>query len=70
MARLIGVEVNHYKNVIESSVEIDESVTCLVGKNESGKTSFLEALYKVNPARNNDTAKIDPQKQYPAWLAQ
>jgi energy-coupling factor transporter ATP-binding protein EcfA2 len=68
MARLVSVEVNHFKNVIESRVEIDESVTCLVGKNESGKTSFLEALYKVNPARKNETAAVDPQKQYPAWL--
>jgi predicted ATPase len=68
MARLVSVEVSHFKNVISSSVNIDGTVTCLVGKNESGKTSFLEALYKVNPARKNETSAIDPQKQYPAWL--
>src|SRR5450631_130911 len=68
MALLISVEVDHFKNVIKSVVDIDAKVTCLVGKNESGKTSFLEALYKVNPSRDNATAKIDPQQQYPAWI--
>ena len=68
MARLVSVQVSHYKNVIATSIQVDERVTCLVGKNESGKTSFLEALYKVNPAKPNKTAIIDAQKQYPAWL--
>src|SRR5215208_5093166 len=68
MAQLKTVEVNHYKNVLKSTVSIEKTVTSLVGKNESGKTSFLEALYKIKPARKNATAKIDPHKQYPAWL--
>jgi hypothetical protein len=37
-----------------------------VGKNESGKTSFLHALYRLNPARPNVTLSVP--EQYPAWL--
>src|SRR6516225_5380737 len=36
MARLVSVQVSHYKNVIATSIQVDERVTCLVGKNESG----------------------------------
>lgn len=38
----------------------------MVGKNESGKTSFLHALYRLNPARPNVKFKLEDQ--YPAWL--
>jgi predicted ATPase len=62
------VELSHFKNVVSTAVDIDPRVTCLVGKNESGKTSFLEALYRVNPARQTQNSAIDLQKQYPAWL--
>jgi len=31
-------------------------VTCLVGKNESGKTALLQALYRLNPIRDADAA--------------
>jgi AAA domain, putative AbiEii toxin, Type IV TA system/AAA domain len=36
---------------IESSgtVRFEPDVTCLIGKNESGKTAFLEALHQANP---------------------
>ena len=45
---------------------MDASVTCLVGKNESGKTAFLHALYRLNPARVNVGFSV--HDQYPAWL--
>jgi len=47
---LKSVRVKKFKSVADSGlVEFDGAVTCLVGKNESGKTAFLEALYRLNP---------------------
>ena len=39
---------------VEDSDEfaIDESVTCLVGKNESGKTAVLQGIYRSNPVES------------------
>lgn len=65
--KLIELSVNYFRNIIDSSpVKIEPDVTCLVGKNESGKTAFLHALYRLNPARSNVTFSI--HDQYPAWL--
>lgn len=42
--KLIKAHVTNYRNIIDSNdVEIGDT-TCLVGKNEAGKTSFLKAL--------------------------
>ncbi len=47
--KLVKVRVQNYKSILDSGwVEMDD-VTCLVGKNESGKTAFLQALEKLNP---------------------
>jgi len=40
------------------------SPACLVGKNESGKTAFLEALYKLNPLPGPKD-KFDALRDYP-----
>lgn len=65
--RLISVRVRNFRNIIDSGdVEIHPSITCLVGKNESGKTAFLHALYRLNPVRPNVSFSI--QEHYPAWL--
>ena len=38
-----------FKSIWDSGpIEVDDSVTCLVGKNESGKTALLTALYRTN----------------------
>lgn len=56
-----------FRNIVDSgSVPIDPSVTCLVGKNESGKTAFLEALYRLNPVYEED-ARFDVVTEYPRW---
>jgi predicted ATPase/5S rRNA maturation endonuclease (ribonuclease M5) len=39
-----------YKGIVDSGPISTEPLTVLVGKNESGKTSILEALHKLNPA--------------------
>ena len=46
---LIAFRVTMYKGIIDSGrVEVNP-LTVLVGKNESGKTSLLKALHKLNP---------------------
>lgn len=50
MVKLIQARVWKYKSVEDSTlVDISSGVTVLVGKNESGKTAFLEALNKARP---------------------
>lgn len=62
---LKNVRVRKYQNIVDSElVEIDHSITCLVGKNESGKTAFLQALHKLNP---HDESSYDALDQYPRW---
>ncbi len=39
-----------YRNIQDSGdVQLDSDLTCIVGKNQSGKTSLLRALHKFNP---------------------
>lgn len=65
--KLVKAQVRHFRNILDSTeVDIQEDVTCLVGKNESGKTAFLEALRRLNPAQRN--AKFVVGRHYPAWL--
>jgi predicted ATP-dependent endonuclease of OLD family len=65
--KLVTVQVKLFRNILDSSeVSIQDDVTCLVGKNESGKTAFLHALYRLNPARSNVEFYIPDH--YPAWL--
>lgn len=50
MLTLVKAQVWKYKSIEDSTlVTIDDEVTVLVGKNESGKTAFLEALLKSHP---------------------
>jgi predicted ATPase len=59
-------QVKLYKCVIDSGpVEFDNQVTCLVGKNESGKTAFLEALYRLNPLPTGHPETFDGLRDYP-----
>src|SRR5690348_16019913 len=48
--KLLEARVTNYKNIEDSGPVTVDRITCLVGKNESGKTTFLEALYKLSPA--------------------
>jgi predicted ATPase len=65
--KLLRVEIDHFKNILNSGpIAIQPDVTCIVGKNESGKTAVLQALHRFNPAQPN--VSFDAQRQYPAWL--
>lgn len=58
--------VRQYKSVTDSGpVQFDRAVSCLVGKNESGKTAFLEALYRLNPLPMGHHETFDGLRDYP-----
>ena len=67
MMRLKHVEVNKYKSFLTSQeVNVEDGVTRIVGKNESGKTAFLEALAKFNYFDPKDTRfTFDKTRDYP-----
>ena len=46
---LKSVRVENFKCIEDSNQFSIGPVTCLVGKNESGKTALLQALYKLHP---------------------
>lgn len=41
--------VQNFKCIEDTTEFSVADVTCLVGKNEAGKTALLQALYKLNP---------------------
>lgn len=47
--KLAWAEVSDFQSVRDSGRFGLADVTCLVGKNESGKTALLQALYRLNP---------------------
>jgi energy-coupling factor transporter ATP-binding protein EcfA2 len=63
--KLKRAQIENFRSVEDSTAfEIDPGITCLVGKNESGKTSLLTALYRLSPIFDTDP-KFDYQKDYP-----
>ena len=52
--KLMKVRVQKYKCVEDSGEWPVDQVTCLVGKNESGKSALLEAIYKLNPVEEGE----------------
>lgn len=47
--RRIDAQVTNYRCIDDSEEFSLSQTTCLVGKNESGKTTLLRALEKLNP---------------------
>lgn len=59
-----SVEVGSFRNFTDTQLmTVERDVTCLIGKNESGKTTVLKALHRLNPANNRDT--FNETKDYP-----
>ncbi len=55
-----------FRNIVDSAqIAFEPDVTCLVGKNESGKTAILQALHRQNPAPVPST--FDEFDDYPRW---
>lgn len=65
--KLVAVTVQKFRNFVEPQrIEVERDVTALVGKNESGKTTILKALHRLNPA-NGDAHTFDLVTEYPRW---
>ncbi len=63
---LVSFRIIRFRNILDSgTIEVDARVSCLVGKNESGKTNILHALHALNPALND---RLFDEQQYPRWL--
>jgi hypothetical protein len=61
--RLKRFRIQNYKIIDDTDwVDVDKDVTALVGKNESGKTGVLRALWK---SRNRAGAEFDKLNDYP-----
>jgi energy-coupling factor transporter ATP-binding protein EcfA2 len=61
--KLIKVRIENFKCINDSNEFSIEPVTCLVGKNESGKTAILQALHRLNPDRPE--VVFDALRDYP-----
>ena len=63
--KLKEFRVREFRSVWDSGpVKVDGQVTCLVGKNEAGKTALLTALYRTNPIIA-EHANFDATYDYP-----
>ena len=64
--KLKKVVIHKYKSFTEEQeVNIEDDITVLVGKNESGKTAFLECLAKSNYFQKDDKFTFNLQLDYP-----
>lgn len=63
--KLTTFKLTSFHNILESGeIAVQEDVTCLVGKNEAGKSSVLQALRRLN---SWDGATFDLLDDYPRW---
>ena len=62
--KLLRAHVKNYKCILDSNPVGIDQLTCLVGKNESGKTAFLKALEGINSTDEKYTT-YDKTENYP-----
>ena len=62
--KLTKVHITEFQSIRNSTEFEINNVTCLVGKNEAGKTALLKALYRLNPILEAD-GKFDVTDDYP-----
>ncbi len=64
--KLTNVQIHKYKSIEnDQSFKVEDGITVLVGMNESGKTSILEAIAKVNYFTKDKKFKFDTTHDYP-----
>ncbi len=68
--KLKKVEIDKYKSFLEKQeIDIEDGVTRVVGKNESGKTALLEAMAKFNYFDSSDDSfNFNSTNDYPRGL--
>jgi len=52
------VSIHNFRCIDDSTEFSFDDVTCLVGKNESGKTAVLKALYRLKPDNDKEIFKL------------
>src|ERR1700730_8249494 len=62
--RLVSVRVKNFRCIDDSGEFAVDDLTCLVGKNESGKTALLQAIEKINP-RQDKQRSFNTNRDYP-----
>ena len=63
--KLREFRVREFRSIWDSGpIQVDDKATCLVGKNEAGKTALLTALYRTNPIIPED-AVFEEVYDYP-----
>ena len=66
MMLLTKVEIHKYKSFLtQQSYSVEQRITRIVGKNESGKTALLESLAKSNYFEDNPDFKFNKDLDYP-----
>lgn len=61
--RLTHATVTNFKSIEDSGEFSIGDVTCLVGKNEAGKTALLQALHRLNP--DEGSGVFEKEASYP-----
>ncbi len=56
--KLTKAQVTDFQSIRDSNEFDIGDVTCLVGKNEAGKTALLQAIYRLRPIVTSDTGYI------------
>ena len=62
--KLTKVHITEFQSIRDSTEFDIGDVTCLVGKNEAGKTALLKALYRLNPVIESQ-GTFDVTEDYP-----
>ncbi|MDE2814133.1 MAG: AAA family ATPase, partial [Gemmatimonadota bacterium] len=62
--KLTKVRITEFRSIQDSTEFEIGDITCLVGKNEAGKTALLKALYCLNPIIESD-GNFDATSDYP-----
>lgn len=63
--QLKSFHVRVFRNIVDSGEIKVVGTTCLVGKNEAGKSACIEALHRLNPSK---PVELDLLDEYPRWL--
>jgi predicted ATP-dependent endonuclease of OLD family len=62
--KLTKVKITEFQSILDSNEFEINDITCLVGKNEAGKSAVLKALYRLNPIVSSE-GKYDVTDDYP-----
>jgi len=62
--KLASIRITNFQSIRDSNICQIGDITCLVGKNEAGKTAMLQALHRLNPMVES-AGKFDVTDDYP-----